>query len=87
MFRTQRTQAQIDAYRDRTREAYAGRGFKIDSNGYGLRVECEVCHDSHTLNPEEFMARHGHAPQGREADYEERTVNPDGTVNRVLYYL
>ena len=54
------TQAQVDAYRDETREAFKNYPFTIESNGYGLRVECNVCHNSATLNPELYMRSHKH---------------------------
>lgn len=59
--RKQATQADIDSYRDKVREQFAGFPFKIESNGYGLRVECTVCHDSATLNPEMYMRKHAGA--------------------------
>lgn len=58
MYRTHATQAEVHAYRDETRRKYAGQPFTIEANGYGLRVECTVCHTSATLNPEAFMAGH-----------------------------
>lgn len=57
-YRRNATQAEVHAYRDETRRKYAGQPFSIESNRYGLRVECQVCHTSTTLNPEAFMNEH-----------------------------
>jgi len=85
MFR-KATVAEIEAYAAKTREEFKGQGFKIDPNSYGLRAECETCHDSATLNPEMWMRNHN-CTTGRKADFEETTVNPDGTKNRTLYFI
>lgn len=64
MYRTQQaTQAQVDAHRDATREAFKGQPFEIESNGYGLRVECMLCDCSSTVNPEMWMRNHECAPE------------------------
>lgn len=84
--RKQTTVAQIEAYAAKTREDFAGQGFTIQTNSHGLRAECDTCHESATLNPEMWMRRHGHAATGRTADFEETTLNADGTRNRVLYF-
>ena len=85
------TVAQINAYRDEARARFAGMGFRIDSNAYGLRAECERCRNSNTADPERFMRHHAcpTAPTGvrREADWTEETVNADGSRNLVLHYL
>lgn len=57
-FRARSTQAEIDAYRDNVRAANKGKHYQIDSNAYGLRVECTKCHTSYTLQPELFIERH-----------------------------
>lgn len=52
------TQTQIDAYRDKIRTQFKGFPVKVDSNGYGVRVECKLCNDSATRNPEMFIRNH-----------------------------
>lgn len=82
------TQAEIDAYRDQVRLEYAGmgRGFDINSNGYGIRAECKNCHASRTLQAEMWMRNHTCDLRHRPADFEQATRNTDGTVDRVLYF-
>lgn len=60
----QTTQAEVDAYRDSVRKQFKGFPFDIESNGKGLRVECRLCHNSSTQNPESFIRRHSatHVP-------------------------
>lgn len=90
--RKQATQAQIDAYRDQVREEFKGQGFDIRSNGYGLRIECNNCHASATLNPEMWARNHnGNCPAtttkvARIADFRETVINADGTKSTILYY-
>lgn len=56
--RHQAAQAEVDAYRDVTRERFRGFPFDIESNGAGLRVECRLCHASNTRHPERFIHEH-----------------------------
>ena len=80
------TVAEIEAYAAQVREEFAPKGFRVNANRYGVRIECNTCHESATLEAEMWARNHSHT-EGRKADFEERTTNPDGTVNRVLYYL
>lgn len=56
--RRQPTQSDVDAYRDRTRKAFEGQPFEIESNGHGLRAECMICCESNTTAPEMWMHEH-----------------------------
>ena len=85
-YRRHATQDQIDAHRDAIRTELDGQGFNINSNGYGLHIQCERCRESNTLNPEMWARNHKCATVGRVADYREVTVNADGTTNSILYY-
>ena len=82
----QATVAEIEAYAVKVRADFEGQGFKIGPNAYGIRSECNTCHESATLNPEMWMRNHSHTT-GRRADFEEVTHNADGTRNRVLYFI
>lgn len=52
------TQADVDNYRDRFKDQFKGFPVKVESNGYGLRVECVLCNASATQNPEMFVREH-----------------------------
>lgn len=56
MVKNHATQNEVHEYRDSTRAKYPD--FKVDSNGYGVRVECPVCHNSTTSFPEMWMVDH-----------------------------
>jgi hypothetical protein len=52
------TQAQINEYRDKFKAQFKGFPIKVASNGYGVRVECLLCHESGTHDPAGFVRRH-----------------------------
>lgn len=81
---TQPTVEEIEAYATRTQVQFPG--YLVFPNSYGIRAECPKCHESATLNPEMWMRNHRCA-EGRPADFEEVTINADGTRDRKLYFL
>lgn len=54
----QMTQAQVDQYRNQVRDQFRGFPVAVDSNGYGVRVECLLCNQSATRNPEMWTRNH-----------------------------
>lgn len=90
-YRNHATQAQINAHRDAIRAELDGKGFKIDSNAYGLLIRCNTCGDSNTLNPEHWARSHSHdviIPGEGAWTPTSRTVteNADGTTTTVLNF-
>lgn len=71
-------QNKINSYRDITRAQFEGQPFKIDSNAYGLRVECTICHESATLNPEMWMRNHTARCEGRYTEVNHGIYRFDG---------
>lgn len=82
------TVAQIEAEAARF-QAQVGSGFTVNPNSYGVRIECNTCHESATHDRAyRFPAQHAHESRvfvaPRPADYRSETVNADGTKSVVL---
>lgn len=88
MYRRNATVAQIEAEAARF-QAEVGSRFTVNPNSYGIRIECNACHESATHDRGYAFGRlHNCASRGfvapRPADHIQESVNPDGTRNRVL---
>lgn len=77
--------AQIKAEAERF-QAQVGSSFTVAPNSYGVRIECNTCHQSATHDRAYRFAREHTdgftAP--RPADYRSETINADGTKNVIL---
>jgi hypothetical protein len=83
----QSTAAQINAEAARF-QTEVGQAYTVAPNSYGVRIECNACRESATHDRAyRFPNLHRCPKVARVADFEERTVNADGTVNRVLYFV
>jgi hypothetical protein len=81
------TVAEINAEAARF-QAQVGSDFAVSPNSYGVRIECNTCHESAT-HDRAYRFAQGHSHGGgfvspRPADYRSETVNADGTKNIVL---